>query len=143
QPMALAATSVPIVGYVEGHTAVLGENGDSCRPGAGSGTPDGDGVVVRILWSCAGVADPLRYRSTVLIDVSPDARQVVLIGSGPNAAQDLLDAGRHETTLTAAPPATLFQVITRYTRAGIEHIFLGYDHVAFLAAVVLWARRLW
>jgi hypothetical protein len=53
QPMALAAASVPIVGYVEGHTAVLGENGDSCRPGAGSVTPDGDGVVVRILWSCA------------------------------------------------------------------------------------------
>ena len=27
--------------------------------------------------------------------------------------------------------------------ARVEHIFLGYDHVAFLAAVVLWARRLW
>jgi hydrogenase/urease accessory protein HupE len=27
--------------------------------------------------------------------------------------------------------------------AGIEHIFLGYDHVAFLIAIVLWARRLW
>jgi hydrogenase/urease accessory protein HupE len=34
-------------------------------------------------------------------------------------------------------------VIVRYTKAGIEHIFLGYDHIAFLAAVVLWARRLW
>ena len=143
QPMGLAAASMPIVGYVERHTAVLGGNGDSCSPDAGSVTPDGDGVVVRILWSCADIADPLRYRSTVLIDVSPDARQVVLIGSGPDAAQDLLDAGRQETTLTAAPPATLVQVIARYTRAGIEHIFLGYDHVAFLAAVVLWARRLW
>ena len=60
QPMALAASSVPIVAYVEGHTAVLGENGNPCSPGAGSVTPDGDGVVVRILWSCAGVADPLR-----------------------------------------------------------------------------------
>jgi hydrogenase/urease accessory protein HupE len=143
QPMALAAASMPIVAYVERHTAVLGENGNSCSPDAGSVTPDGDGVVVRILWSCAGVADPLRFRSTVLIDVSPDARQVVLIGKGADTVQDLLDAGRDETTLTAAPPATLFQVIARYTRAGIEHIFLGYDHVTFLAAVVLWARRLW
>jgi hypothetical protein len=145
QPMALAASSAPIVTYVKEHTAVfgvLGENGDSCSPGTGSVAPDGDGVVVHILWSCAGVADPLRYRSTILIDVSPDARQVVLIGSGPDAAQDLLDAGRDETTLTAAPP-TLFQVIERYTGAGIEHIFRGYDHIAFLAAVVLWARRLW
>ena len=143
QPMALAAASMPIVAYVERHSTVLGENGDSCSPGAGNTTPDGDGVVVSILWSCAGVADPLRYRSTVLIDVSPDARQVVLIGSGPDAAQDLLGVGRDETTLTAAPPPTLFQVIERYTGAGIEHIFLGYDHIAFLAAVVLWARRLW
>jgi hydrogenase/urease accessory protein HupE len=141
EPTALAASSAPIVAYVEGHTAVLGENGDACSPGAGSVAPDGDGIVVRILWSCAGVADPLRYRSTVLVDVSPDARQVVLIGTGPDAAQDLLDAG--ETTFTAAPPATLLQVIERYTRAGIEHIFLGYDHIAFLVAVVLWTRRLW
>jgi hypothetical protein len=93
--------------------------------------------------NAAGVADPLRYRSTVLIDVSPDARQVVLIATGPDAAQDLLDAGRGETTLTAAPRPTLLRVIERYAGAGIEHIFLGYDHIAFLAAVVLWARRLW
>jgi hydrogenase/urease accessory protein HupE len=99
--------------------------------------------VVGVPWICAGVADPLRYRSTVLSDVSPDARQVVLIGAGPDPAQDLLDASRTETGLTAVPPPSLLQVIERYTMAGIEHIFLGYDHIAFLAAVVLWARRLW
>src|SRR5580704_10194232 len=48
EPTALAASSAPIVAYVEGHTAVLGENGDACSPGAGSVAPDGDGVVVRI-----------------------------------------------------------------------------------------------
>ncbi len=143
QPEALAAASAPITAYVEAHTAVLGEDGASCRPGAAKVAPDGDGVVVRILWFCARVADPLRYRSTVLTDVSPDARQVVLIGAGPDAAQDLLDASRTETTLTAAAPPRLLQVIGRYLEAGIAHIFLGYDHIAFLAAVVLWARRLW
>jgi hydrogenase/urease accessory protein HupE len=30
----------------------------------------------------------------------------------------------------------------RYLVTGIEHIFLGYDHIAFLVGVVLWARRL-
>lgn len=143
QPAALAAASAPITAYVGAHTAVLGKDGASCRPGAAKVAPDGDGVVVRIPWFCAGVKDPLRYRSTVLTDVSPDARQVVLIGTGPDAAQDLLDASRTETVLTAAPPPSLLQVIGRYTKAGIEHIFLGYDHIAFLAAVVLWARRLW
>jgi hydrogenase/urease accessory protein HupE len=67
---------------------------------------------------------------------------LVLIGAGPNAAQDLLDAARNETALTAAPPPSLLHVIARYIGAGIEHIFIGYDHIAFLIAVVLWARRL-
>jgi hydrogenase/urease accessory protein HupE len=143
RPGALAASVAPIVAYIKAHTAVLGANGVLCRPGADEVTPDGDGVMVRVAWSCAGVAGPLRYRSTVLTDVSPDARQVVLIGNGADAAQDLLDASRGETVLTAAPPPSLLEVIGRYTEAGIEHIFLGYDHIAFLAAVVLWARRLW
>jgi len=143
EPRALAAASARIAEYIEGHTAVLGEDGASCRPGAAEVAPDGDGVTVRIRWFCAAIADPLRYRSTVLVDVSPDARQVVLIGAGPDAAQDLLDASRTETTLTAAAPPSLRQVIGRYIEAGIAHIFLGYDHIAFLAAVVLWARQLW
>jgi hydrogenase/urease accessory protein HupE len=143
RPEALAVASAPIIAYVEAHAAVLGGAGVSCRSGAGNVAPDGDGVVVRVLWFCAGAADPLRYRSTVLIDVSPDARQVVLIGTGPDAVQDLLDASRTETPLIAAVAPSLLQVIGRYIEAGITHIFLGYDHIAFLAAVVLWARRLW
>src|SRR5258708_7389838 len=143
RPAALTAASAIIVAYVKGHTTVLGEDGVSCRPGAAGVASDGDGVVVRVPWFCVGVADPLRYRSTVWTDVSPDARQVVLIGTGADAAQDLLDAGRTETALTAASTPRLVQVIGRYLEAGIAHIFLGYDHIAFLAAVVLWARRLW
>jgi hydrogenase/urease accessory protein HupE len=143
QPQALAAAAAQIIAYVEANTRVLGEDDRLCPAGAGNAAADGDGVVVRITWRCAEVGDPLRYRSTVLIDVSPDARQVVLIGVGPDAAQDLLDASHTETALTEAAPPTLLQVIGRYTQAGIEHIFLGYDHIAFLAAVVLWARRLW
>ncbi len=35
------------------------------------------------------------------------------------------------------------RVVARFIGAGIEHIFLGYDHIAFLVSVVLWSRRLW
>ncbi|MBO0736539.1 MAG: HupE/UreJ family protein, partial [Alphaproteobacteria bacterium] len=141
RPAVLAAAAAPIVAYIKRHTTVTSADGLFCRAGTGEVTPDGDGVVVRIGWLCAGVSDPLLYRSTVLTDILPDARQIVLIGSGSDTAQDLLDASRTETTLTAAPPLSLLQVIGRYINAGIGHIFLGYDHIAFLAAVVLWARR--
>jgi hydrogenase/urease accessory protein HupE len=142
RPAALDAAGARILAYIRAHAVVSGARGTMCHSGAGTVAADGDGVVIRIAWSCAEIADPLRYRSTVLIDVSPDARQVVLIGAGPDAAQDLLDADRTETALTGAAPPSLWQIVLRYIEAGIGHIFLGYDHIAFLISVVLWARRL-
>jgi hydrogenase/urease accessory protein HupE len=85
----------------------------------------------------------MRYRSTLLVDTAPDARQVVLIRSGDQTFQDLLDSSRTETALTEAPQPSTIQVISLYLGAGVEHILIGYDHIAFLIAIVLWANRLW
>ena len=138
----LAASSSPIAAYVSTHAIVHGADGPPCKAGVADIAADQDGVVVRLTWSCNGVDGDLIYRSTVLIDIDPAAKQVVLIGSGQDAAQVLLDAAQTEVRLTAPAP-TLLDVMRRYLEAGVEHIFLGYDHVAFLVAIVLWARRLW
>jgi hydrogenase/urease accessory protein HupE len=138
----LAASVAPIAEYISTHAVVRGADGAPCKASAVDIAPDRDGVVARLTWSCNEVDGDLIYRSTVLIDVEPTARQVVLIGSGPDAAQAVLDASQNEVRLTAPPPA-LIDVMRRYFEAGVEHIFLGYDHVAFLVAIVLWARRLW
>ena len=34
-------------------------------------------------------------------------------------------------------------MIGRYTRSGVAHIAIGYDHIAFIVALLLWARRFW
>ena len=99
--------------------------------------------MVHTRWSCAQESGRLRYRSTVLVDTAPDARQVVLIRSGDKTFQDLLDASRTESALTEAPQPSTVQVVGLYLGAGIEHILIGYDHIAFLIAIVLWADRLW
>ena len=103
--------------------------------------PDGDGVIFRNRFSCRDVGGDVVYRSTVLTDIDLAARQVVLIGEGDNAPQALLDAANNTVTLSAPAPS-LLSTLERYLVTGIEHIFLGYDHIAFLVAVVLWARRL-
>jgi hypothetical protein len=138
----LAGSTAAIAAYVMTHAVVHGADGSPCKASNAEIAPDQDGVVTRLTWSCSEVDGDLIYRSTVLVDVEPSAKQVVLIGPGPNATQALLDASQNEVKISA-PPASLLHVILRYVDAGIEHIFLGYDHVAFLIAIVLWARRLW
>lgn len=140
-PALVAASAAPIVAYVNTHVAVTGLDGTACVPGAAALVPDGDGVVFRSTFSCRNVTGDIVYRSTVLTATDPTARQVVLIGEGANAPQALLDAGNTTVTLSAPAPS-LSSTMQRYLVTGIEHIFLGYDHIAFLVGVVLWARRL-
>jgi len=143
QPNALAAAASQIAAYVTTHAVILNQDGSLCQAGPSQTSPDQDGVVVRTRWTCNGANQELHYRSTILTAVSPSARQVVLIGGEKNPAQDLLDSERTEIAITHAPKATLLEVIGRYLTAGIEHIFLGYDHICFLLAIILWADRIW
>jgi hydrogenase/urease accessory protein HupE len=138
-PARVAASAAPIIGYVSSHVAVTGEGGKPCASGAAALVPDGDGVLFRESFACRDVGGDIVYRSTVLTDTDPSARQVVLIGEGDSAPQALLDAANTTVTLSAPAPRSTLE---RYLVTGIEHIFLGYDHIAFLIAIVLWARRL-
>ena len=141
-PAKVAAAAAPIAAYVVAHIAVTGTDGAPCQGGPAEVVADGDGVVVRSTFACRDVAGELVYHSTVLTAGDRTARQVVLIGAGENAPQALLDAAHTSVTISAAAPP-LWSTMQRYLVAGIEHIFLGYDHVAFLVAIVLWAQRLW
>ena len=140
-PALVAASAAPIMAYLAAHVAVTGLDGKACVPGPATLLPDGDGVIFRNRFSCRDVEGEIVYRSTVLTDTDTSARQVVLIGEGDNAPQALLDGTNTAVTLSAPAPS-LLATFNRYLVTGIEHIFLGYDHIAFLVAVVLWARRL-
>jgi hydrogenase/urease accessory protein HupE len=140
-PALVVASAGPIVAYLTAHVAVASLDGKACVPGTAALVPDGDGVVFRSTFSCSNVAGDIVYRSTVLTATDPSARQIVLIGEGDDAPQALLDARNTTVTLSAPAPSPL-STMQRYLVTGIEHIFLGYDHIAFLVAVVLWARRL-
>ncbi len=140
-PAQVEASAAPIIAYVTAHIAVTGSDGGACVPGKAALVSDGDGVIFRNRFSCRDVGGDIVYHSTVLTDTDPAARQVVLIGEGDNAPQALLDVTSSTVTLSATAPP-LLATLKRYLVTGIEHIFLGYDHIAFLVAVVLWARRL-
>jgi hydrogenase/urease accessory protein HupE len=140
-PATVAASAGPIAAYVNAHVSVADIEGKECGRGAPDVTSDGDGVIVRITFSCRDVAGDLVYHSTVLTATNKSARQVVLIGAGEDAPQALLD-DTHSTLALSAQAPSVWSTMQRYLVTGIEHIFLGYDHIAFLVAIVLWARRL-
>jgi hydrogenase/urease accessory protein HupE len=140
-PTLVAASAATILAYVNANVAVTGLDGKACVAGAAALVPDGDGVIYRNAFSCRNVRGDIVYRSTVLTAIDPSARQIVLIGEGANVPQALLDASNTTVTLSAPAPL-LLSTMQRYVVTGIEHIFLGYDHIAFLVGVVLWARRL-
>jgi hydrogenase/urease accessory protein HupE len=142
EPAKVATAAAPIATYVSTHVEVTGADGTPCAADTPEVAADGDGVIVRNTFSCRNVPGDLVYHSTVLTATDRTARQVVLIGAGENAPQALLD-DTHTTVMISAAAPSLWSTMQRYLIAGIEHIFLGYDHIAFLIAVVLWARRLW
>ncbi len=137
-PVALAVMAPAIVAYVSDHVAVLAA-GQRCT--AGPGTAQGsrhpragdDG------WNCPS-DDDLRYRVTLFQDADPAARHLALIASEGGERELALDKNAPEVPLSGAG-SSMLQVVGRFVPAGIEHIFLGYDHIAFLIAVILWGRR--
>jgi hydrogenase/urease accessory protein HupE len=140
-PALVAASTASIIAYFTAHIVVTNPEGMACTAGAAVLAPDDDGVVFRNTFSCREVAGDIMYRSTVLTATDPGARQIVMIGGAANAPQALLD-GRKDTVKLSSPAPSLLSTMQRYLVTGIEHIFLGYDHIAFLIGVVLWARRL-
>ena len=141
-PDPLAAAAPKIAAYMKAHAVVLDANRAPCRPGASTVAPDGDGVAVHTRWTCAGLGGTLHYRSTVLTDALPGARQVVVTSAGHGVVQDLLDATRNEIALTDSRSATLGAVVERYAAAGAGYGFIGFAHIAFLLALLLWARAI-
>lgn len=139
-PAAVAAARSALLAYMSTHLAVTG-GARACLAGDAAIVADGDGVVYRNSFACAEAAGDIIYRSTVLTEKDPAARHIVLIAQGRTETQALLDAGNTTVTLSTAP-LPLWSTMQRYLLTGVEHIFLGYDHIAFLIAVVLWAGRL-
>ena len=135
-PVALAVMAPAILSYVGDHAAVLA--GDQrCAPGTGTAKAADTHVLVTMPWRCPPDGD-VRYRVTLFQDVDPAARHVALIAAENGERELALDKNTPEIALAGAAP-WLLQVVGRFIGASIEHIFLGYDHIAFLLAVILWA----
>jgi hydrogenase/urease accessory protein HupE len=139
-PAALALMAPAIRRYVDEHVAVLAA-GQRCAVVAGTAKAADTHVLLTTSFRCPAEGE-LRYRSTLFQDVDPSARHVAVMVSDGAEREFVLDRNSQEIGLSLTG-TSLLDVIARFIAAGIEHIFLGYDHIAFLLAVILWGRTLW
>jgi hydrogenase/urease accessory protein HupE len=101
----------------------------------------GDGAVTRVVQTvtfpgAAGVRE-LRMKASVFADVDPRARSIVRVHwRGHTRAFVRAGAGEIAVTEADLDPSTL-SVAWEFLRWGVHHIFVGYDHIAFLIALLL------
>ena len=139
-PAALEAAAAAISAYVLDRVSVLGE-GQVCAAEAGPPRPDKDGILLDLRFQCPATARSITYRNRLFHEFDAAAVQNVLVLAGDDIDQAVLTATRNTLTLTGERPG-LWKVLVDYIGIGMGHIIAGYDHIAFLIALLLWATRL-
>lgn len=126
--------------HVRAVTAI-GAAGVSCPIVIDSLAAADDGILIFLHSPCGGATAGLVYRTQLLHQTRPGTIQNVLLISGDDAIPVALERGNN--TLELSQPVPRLEVFSRYVIAGAGHIFIGFDHLAFLFALLLWAQRIW
>jgi hypothetical protein len=140
-PQRLAAQQEAVLAYVHARVALAFEGGAQCRAADEALRSKRDHVVVRLDFRCPPFGRPLIYRVTLFHEIDPAARHVVTV-DGTERRLGLLGVANPGMRLSGVR-AGLVETLRHYVVAGIEHIAIGYDHVAFLLAVIALGRRFW
>jgi hydrogenase/urease accessory protein HupE len=128
-------------GALLANTLQLGSGGERCAPQAPVARATEDGWVVA-RWSVRCAAPGERaIRSTLLHDVAPShlhfARVQVADGPARERVLTFAEPAFDPGGATGAPAS-----FARYVRLGVDHILSGWDHLAFVLALILLATRL-
>jgi hypothetical protein len=138
---AMRANAAAISALVVARTSLAFEEGAPCQPSPGAVDSKGGHVVLALRWTCPPGGGALIYAVSLFHDIDPAAKQLVSL-TGDATRLALLSAGTPRVVL-ATVAGNAGQVAWHYLVTGIEHIAFGWDHMAFVIAVILWGRRPW
>lgn len=137
----LAAARPAIEAYALEHTRLSVAPDAHCRGEPAGVRAKGDHVLVDLRWSCPPIDGTLTYTVTLFHEIDAASRHMVT-ASGAVKMVGLLGVSNPALQLATAR-SNVWRVMWHYLLAGIEHIAIGYDHIAFLIAVIVWGRRPW
>ena len=97
-----------------------------------------DGHVVRmeILSRFPSEVTALEITSTLYEIMSPGHRHLMNVTLNGVQHEAILDASTRTASFSGVA-TTRFETFLRFTRLGVEHIFTGYDHLAFLLGLLI------
>lgn len=128
--------------YLLSKARVVQPGGEEACPGELAAIePKQEHLLARVRWSCPPVTGRLGYEVKLFHEIDAASRHMVAV-TGDARLVGLLSASQPRMGL-AEVSADRLTVFWRYLLAGVEHIAIGYDHIAFLVAVIVWGRRFW
>ena len=99
---------------------------------------DGTYAVLSLNAQCASLDAPLKAGYSMLFDVDPSHRGLVQwVAPGVDTAQALIFGTESAEQVLALQPGGVWQTLKQYAKDGVWHIWIGYDHILFLLALLL------
>lgn len=99
---------------------------------------DGTYAVLQMNARCASLAGGLKVRYSLFFDVDPTHRGLVQwVAPGSATGQALIFGTESAEQSLALLPAGAWQTLAQYLIDGVWHIWIGYDHILFLLALLL------
>lgn len=97
---------------------------------------DGSYAVLALESDCPGNAGLLTIRYDLLFDIDPTHRGLVLYTESASVSTNVLSPSNPTLELHAGERG-IWQSFAEYVREGVWHIWIGYDHILFLLALLL------
>ena len=99
---------------------------------------DGSYAVLSLSAQCASLGEPVKASYSLLFDVDPTHRGLVQWTlPGTDQVQALVFGNMSGEQLLPLEPAGPWQTLRQYLQDGVWHIWIGYDHILFLLALLL------
>jgi hydrogenase/urease accessory protein HupE len=100
-------------------------------------TPAQDLAALSLRYRCASDATPVKAHYDLFYG-DPSHRHLMKISAGPRSASFTFDPSNTDFELSGESLAT---TVLNFLKLGLEHILIGYDHILFVLALILGARR--
>ncbi|MGO9830606.1 MAG: HupE/UreJ family protein [Myxococcaceae bacterium] len=133
-----AELAARILSLVTDNTRVR-TGGTACTLARRTIAESGDGWTVDASWNCPGAAEHWSMTLGVLELLPPGQTHLARVTVGGEVVERV--ARSTSPTIEVAVNPSVWAAAWRFLRLGVEHIFTGYDHIAFLLALLLLGGR--